>query len=75
MIRGWEQDCFHELIETVEVAITEDGTAHTTLGYPTERGMEAQGLQVSSLQELRKQSEKSLIVKLLTQDREHHLMI
>jgi hypothetical protein len=37
--------------------------------------MAAPFLHVASLQELRKQPEKSLIMQLLTQDGEHHRMI
>jgi hypothetical protein len=37
--------------------------------------MEAPFLQVPSLQELRNQPEKPLIMQLLPQDREHHRMI
>jgi hypothetical protein len=42
MVISWEEDRFHELIEAVEVDITEDRTDHTTLGYPTEGGMEGE---------------------------------
>jgi hypothetical protein len=63
------------LLEAVAVDITEEGTDHTTLGYPTERGMAAPLLPIRSLQERRHQPEKPLIMPLLSQDREHHRMI
>src|SRR5262249_26762399 len=51
------------------------GRDHTTLGHPAEGGMEAPILERPGLQELRNQPEKSLIMELLLEYREHHRMI
>jgi hypothetical protein len=75
LVIGWEQDRFNELVETVQVDITEDGADHPPLGYPAEGGMEAPILEIPSLQELRNQPEEPLIMEVLLENPEHHRMI